>query len=81
MHFYGSRISAHIAKLNDGGVLCQGVAIARTGDQEYLPSELADFAGTPPEGLKTSGQDSDVLSTSKGLFIRETRRLDALTAR
>ena len=54
MHaFYGSRISPHISKLNDGGVLCQGVAIARTGDQEYLPRELADFAGTVPEGLKT----------------------------
>ncbi len=53
MHaFYGSRISPHISKLNDGGVLCQGVAIARSGDQEYLPSELADFAGNVPEGLK-----------------------------
>jgi hypothetical protein len=53
MHaFYGSRISPHISKLNDGGVLCQAVAIARTGDQEYLPHELADFAGELPEGLK-----------------------------
>jgi hypothetical protein len=33
-------------------VLCQGVAIARSGDQEYAPHELADFAGVVPEGLK-----------------------------
>ena len=70
--FYADRISAHIAKLKDGGILCLSVPIARTGDQEYLPSELADLAGTPPEGLRTKNGRVIVHRPAEEVFSSRT---------
>jgi hypothetical protein len=50
--FVGSKISPHMARLNDGGLLCQGVPICRSGEQSYTPDELGITAaqlGMKPE--------------------------------
>lgn len=38
--FYGSRISEHMTETPEGYLVCLGVPIGRTGEQEYLPREL-----------------------------------------
>lgn len=38
--YYGSKISDNIVRLNNGCILCQNVPIARTGQYQYLSSEL-----------------------------------------
>ena len=41
MHYYGTRLSENISKREpEGYLLCLNVPVARTGIQEYLPSEL-----------------------------------------
>lgn len=38
--FYGSKISEHMTETPEGYLVCLGVPIGRTGEQEYLPREL-----------------------------------------
>ena len=38
--FYGSKISEHITETPEGYLVCMGVPIGRTGEQQYLPREL-----------------------------------------
>ena len=38
--FYGSKISEHMTETPEGYLVCLGVPIGRTGEQEYLPLEL-----------------------------------------
>ena len=41
MHYYGTRLSENISKREpEGYLLCLNVPVARTGTQDYLPSEL-----------------------------------------
>ena len=40
MQYYGSRISDNIATTSEGYLICVNVPIARTGEQEYLASEV-----------------------------------------
>jgi hypothetical protein len=70
--FYGDRISPHIAKLNDGGILCLSVPIARTGTQEYLPRELSDLCGELPAGIETKNGKVEVLRPASEVFSAKT---------
>lgn len=48
MHYYGTRLSENISRREpEGYLLCLNVPVARTGTQEYLPSELG-LPGTAP---------------------------------
>ena len=38
--FYGSKISEHLTETPEGYLVCLGVPIGRTGEQDYLPREL-----------------------------------------
>lgn len=38
--YYGSKISENMLQLSDGCLLCRNVPIARTGEYQYLASEL-----------------------------------------
>ena len=51
MHYFGTRLSENISRREpEGYLLCLNVPVARTGVQEYLPSELQlpDAAGMVP---------------------------------
>lgn len=60
--YYGSKISQHITKLNDGCIICHDVPIARTGAYKYLGSEI---------GLETD-QVVEVLRTPDEVFNART---------
>ena len=47
MVYFGTRLSENISKREpEGYLICLNVPVARTGTQEYLPSELG-LAGMP----------------------------------
>ena len=49
MHYYGTRLSENISRREpEGYLLCLNVPVARTGVQEYLPSELGLPSGPGP---------------------------------
>jgi hypothetical protein len=66
--FYGTALSQHMAKLPDGSLLCRGAIVARTGFQDYLPSELEDFAGQLPGGVKAKNGKIRVLRPASEVF-------------
>lgn len=54
--YYGSRLSEHMTVTPEGYLICLDVPIARTGLQEYLPSELGE-PGTDPIQVRRRAQD------------------------
>jgi hypothetical protein len=52
--FVGSRLSAHMARLRDGSLLCMSVPVARTGVQYYKAQELASMGGELPAGYASN---------------------------
>ena len=64
MHYYGTRLSENISKREpEGYLLCLNVPVARTGIQEYLPSEL---------GLPGTGRLIPVFRPEEEVFSPET---------
>lgn len=45
--YYANRISANLARSEEGYLICRGVPVARTGTQTYFPAELG-LPGTEP---------------------------------
>ena len=64
MHYYGTRLSENISRRDpEGYLLCLNVPVARTGEQEYLPSEL---------GLPGAGEMISVFRPEEEVFSPET---------
>ena len=64
MHYYGTRLSENISRRDpEGYLLCLNVPVARTGTQEYLPSEL---------GLPETGGMIPVFRPEEEVFSPET---------
>jgi hypothetical protein len=76
--FYGSAITPHLARLQDGSLLCRGAILCRTGVQEYLPSEITD--GPLPEGTRMRNGLVSVLRPASEVLNKTTQAsLEGLT--
>ena len=64
LHYYGTRLSENISRREpEGYLLCLNVPVARTGIQEYLPTEL---------GLPGTGRLIPVFRPEEAVFSPET---------
>ncbi len=59
--YYGTAISEHITKKPNGGIICTGVPVARTGTQEYLAREL-QLDGDPERIIPVRREPEEVFS-------------------
>lgn len=59
--YYGTAISEHITKKPNGGIICTGVPVARTGTQEYLAREL-QLDGDPERVIQVRREPEEVFS-------------------
>ena len=60
--FYApERISKNISRTNEGYLLCEGVALARTGTQIYLPDEVMGEVEAGKDGIVRIQRDEDVV--------------------
>lgn len=59
--YYGSKISQHMTRTPEGFLICHGVPIARTGQQEYLAHELG-LPGDPDRPVQVQRCPEDVFS-------------------
>ena len=55
------RLSKNISKTNEGYLLCEGVPLARTGVQVYLPEEVAGEVEAGRDGIVRIQRDPDVV--------------------
>lgn len=59
--YFGTAISEHITKKPNGGIICTGVPVARTGVQEYLARELR-LDGDPERVIQVTREPEEVFS-------------------
>lgn len=59
--YFGTAISEHITKKPNGGIICTGVPVARTGMQEYLAREL-QLDGDPDRVIQVTREPEEVFS-------------------
>ena len=62
LRYYASKISPNMARTPEGYLLCQNVPIARTGQQEYLASELPMPTDTPNKKVIVYRRAEDVFA-------------------
>ena len=83
-YYYGTAISDHIKEKPDGGIVCTDVPIARTGEMQYLASELR-LDGDPNRVVTVIREPEDVfeqdaLSSFEGCHVTDGHPPENVTA-
>lgn len=82
--YYATAISDHIAEKPDGGIICTKVPIARTGEMQYLASELR-LEGDPNRIVTVMREPEDVfepaaLASFEGAHVTDGHPPENVTA-
>ena len=82
--YYGTALSDHITKKPSGGIICTGVPIARTGEQEYLAGELG-LDGDPERVIRVFREPGEVfapeaIASFEGVPVCDSHPPESVTA-
>ena len=61
--YYGYTLSPNQIETGEGFLICRNVPIARTGDQDYLESEIVE-GGDPQKVVKVHRPEAEVFSAA-----------------
>ena len=84
MHYFGTRLSENISRREpEGYLLCLNVPVARTGVQEYLPSELSAPGLTGPVPVYRPPEEvfsPEAMASFEGMPVTEDHPPDGVDA-